>query len=53
LNTKLPAVADAKGSPLKVLMTAGQVSDYIGVAALLQDLPKAEWLLVDRGYDAD
>ena len=34
-------------------MTAGQVSDYTGAAALLDDLSKAQWLLGDRGYDAD
>ena len=34
-------------------MTAGQISDYTGAAALLDDLPKAQWLLGDRGYDAD
>lgn len=34
-------------------MTAGQVSDYTGAAALLGSLPKAEWLLADRRYDAD
>lgn len=34
-------------------MTAGQVSDYTGAAALLDSLPKAQWLLADRGYDAD
>jgi transposase len=34
-------------------MTAGQVSDYTGAAALLDGLPKAQWLLGDRGYDAD
>ena len=34
-------------------MTAGQVSDYTGAAALLGSLPNAEWLLADRGYDAD
>jgi transposase len=34
-------------------MTAGQVSDYSGAAVLLGSLPKAEWLLADRGYDAD
>lgn len=34
-------------------MTAGQVSDYTGAAALLGSLPKADWLLADRGYDAD
>ena len=36
-----------------MLMTACQVSDYTGAAALLDDLPKAQWLLGDRGYDAD
>ena len=34
-------------------MTAGQVSDYTGAAALLGSLPAAEWILADRGYDAD
>jgi transposase len=34
-------------------MTAGQVSDYTGAAALLGSLPAAEWLIADRGYDAD
>ena len=34
-------------------MTAGQVSDYIGARALVSNLPAAEWLLGDRGYDAD
>src|SRR6056297_2479254 len=28
-------------------------SDYTGAAALLSSLPKADWLLGDRGYDAD
>ncbi|WP_425442609.1 IS5 family transposase [Sphingomonas adhaesiva] len=53
MNTKLHAVADANGRPLSFFMTAGQVSDYTGPAALLDDLPKAQWLLGDRGYDAD
>lgn len=34
-------------------MTAGQVSDYTGAAALLSSLPTAEWLIADRSYDAD
>ncbi len=34
-------------------LTAGQVSHYTGAAALLSSLPDAEWLLADRGYDAD
>jgi transposase len=44
MNTKLHAVADANGRPLSFFMTAGQVSDYTGAAALLDDLPKAQWL---------
>ena len=53
MKTKLHAVSDANGRPLSFFMTAGQVSDYTGAAALLDDLPKAQWLLGDRGYDAD
>lgn len=53
MNTTPHAIADANGSPVSCLMTAGQVSDYTGAAALLDDLPKAQWLLGDRGYDAD
>ena len=53
MNTKLHAAADADGHPIRFFMTAGQVSDYTGAAALLGSLSKAEWLLADRGYDAD
>jgi hypothetical protein len=49
MDTKLPAVADANGRPLNFFMTAGQVSDYTGAAALLDYLSKAQWLLGDRG----
>ncbi len=34
-------------------MTAGQISDYTGAAALLDSLSMAQWMLADRGYDAD
>jgi transposase len=53
LNTKLHAITDAKGRLLKLFMTAGPVSDYSGAAALLRSLPNAQWMLADRGYDAD
>ena len=53
MNTKLHAVTDANGRPISFFMTAGQVSDYTGAAALLDSLPKAQWMLADRGYDAD
>ena len=53
MNTKLHAVTDANGRPVSFFITAGQISDYTGAAALLDELPKAKWLLADRGYDAD
>jgi len=53
MNTKLHAVTDKNGHPIRFFMTAGQISDYTGAAALLDDLPAAKWLLADRGYDAD
>jgi hypothetical protein len=53
MNSNLHAVGDANGRPLSFFMTAGQVSDYTGAAALLDDLLKAQRLLGDRGSDAD
>lgn len=53
MNTKLHAVTDADGRPIRFFITAGQVSDYTGTAAMLGSLPQAEWLLADRSYDAD
>jgi transposase len=66
MNTKLHAVTDGEGRPIRFFMTAGQVSDYTGAVALLGSLPSADWLLApfhglqanhcratDRGYDAD
>ena len=53
MNRKLHAVTDANGRPLSFFITAGQISDYAGAAALLDDLPKAKWMLADGVYDAD
>lgn len=53
MNTKLHAVCDSQGRPISLFVTAGQVSDYIGGRALLNSLPDVDWLLGDRGYDAD
>jgi len=52
-NTKLHAVSDALGRPIRLFMTAGQTSDYTGARALMGSLPKAQTMLADRGYDAD
>ncbi len=53
MNTRLHAVTDAIGRPIRFFMTAGQVSDYTGARVLVSSLPSADWLLGDRGYDAD
>ena len=53
MNTNLRAICDSLGRPLNLFVTAGQVSDYIRARAPLGSSPKAEWLLGDRGYDAD
>ncbi len=37
MNTKLHAVANAQNRPLSFFMTAGQVSDCMGTAALIDD----------------
>ncbi len=53
MNPKLHAICDSRGRPLNLFVTAGQVSDCIGARALLSRLPDVDWLLGDRGHDAD
>ena len=53
LNTKQHAMTDRKGRPLRVFLTAGQVTHYTGAAALWSNLPAAESLIAERRYDAD
>lgn|SRR5690554_1454502 len=53
MNSKLHTVTDAVGRPIRMFLSAGQTSDYIGARALLACLPKANHMLADRGYDAD
>ncbi len=53
MNSKLHVVTDAAGHPLRMFLTAGQRSDYIGARALLDGLPAAEHMLAARGYEAD
>ena len=46
-------VCDGDGKPVVLRLTAGQVSDYRGVEAILVDLPEAGALIADKGYDGD
>lgn len=46
-------LARAEGSSIGFFIAARQLSDCTGAAAFLGGLPSADWLLADRGYDAD
>jgi transposase len=46
-------VCNGAGKPVALYLTAGQVSDYKGAKELLPILPKAEYFIGDKGYDAD
>ncbi|MDR2432536.1 MAG: transposase [Puniceicoccales bacterium] len=53
LGDKLHAVCDGLGRPVRLSLTAGNVNDIVGIGKLLKDLPKANYLLADKGYDVD
>jgi len=53
LNSKLHVVCDEDGKPLVLALTEGQVSDVKGADLVLDDLPEAEVLIGDKGYDSD
>jgi transposase len=52
LSTKIHALVDALGNPLKAILTGGQAHDLAGADALLPGLQAAA-LLADKAYDAD
>jgi len=52
LTTKLHAVADARGRPVRLGLTAGQCHDAPQALPLLGDLAPA-YMIADRGYDSD
>jgi transposase len=51
-TTKIHAVVDGLGNPLKFSLTGGQRHDITQAVFLIQDL-KGEYLMADKGYDAD
>ena len=46
-------MCDGLGRPVSLFLSEGQMSDYKGAEVLLDRLPRAKYLLADRGYDAD
>ena len=53
LTTKIHALTDARGLPIKVLLTPGQAHDLLGADVLLTTLGEGDVLLGDKAYDAD
>ena len=53
MNTKLHTLCDKHGRPVRLYLTEGQRSDFKGAEVLLKNLPKAETLIGDKGYDSD
>ena len=51
MTTKIHAVVDALGNPLRFILTPSQTSDITQAEGLIADLP-AEHVLGDKGYDA-
>ena len=52
LTTKLHAVVNERGLPIRFVITAGQASDKTTAPILLDGLPLAPDIVADRGYSA-
>lgn len=53
LTTKIHALVDAEGRPVRLELTAGQAGDAPMADKLLSDLQPGSTLLADRAYDTD
>ena len=53
LTTKIHALVDADGRPVRLELTPGQAGDAPVAATLLEDLAPGAILLADRAYDTD
>lgn len=53
LTTKIHALVDANGLPVKLKLTAGQAHDGRSTEDMLDDLGPGQILLADSAYDSD
>ncbi|WP_332719928.1 IS5 family transposase, partial [Pelagibacterium mangrovi] len=53
LTTKIHALVDAEGRPVRLHLSEGQSSDCVNAEALLDLLSQDTILLADKGYDTD
>ena len=52
MTTKIHAVVDGLGNPIRIHLTAGNVNDIVPATELITGL-EAEMTIADRAYDAD
>lgn len=52
-TTKLHAISDGLGRPIRFLLTGGQAADCRSAEALLAGLPPRTLVMADRAYDTD
>ena len=53
LTTKIHARVDAKGRPVRLLISPGEAHDVTCAEALLEGLERHAVVIADKGYDAD
>ena len=53
LTTKIHALVDAEGRPVRLALTAGQAGDAPVAPELLEVLASGATLIADRAYDTD
>ena len=53
MTTKIHAVVDENGLPVRLSLSAGQAHDRRAVEGLLADLPPNANVVADRAYDSD
>jgi transposase len=53
LTTKIHALVDKRGLPIKLTLTAGPAHDMLAAPTLISELPEGAMLLGDKGYDAN
>jgi transposase len=53
LTTKIHALVDADGRPVRLMLTPGQANDAPVAEALLEDLADGATLIADRAYDTN
>lgn len=53
LTTKIHALVDANGLPIRLKLTEGQAHDGRSADDLVKEIGNGQILLADRGYDSD